>query len=116
MRIPSQLAARLAEFWIPGNTVVYIGLTSSTIAKRLRQYENTPLGDRRPHAGGHWLKTLHDYETRTVVTWAYTEDVSAKEAELISAFDIDGAGSLPFANLMHPSGWRKAHGITGSRR
>lgn len=112
----SQLSVRLAEFWIPGNTVVYIGLTTSTIAKRLRQYERTPLGDRRPHAGGHWLKTLRDYERRTIVTWAYTEDVSPMEHELITAFDIAGARSLPFANLMHPSGWRKAHGITGSRR
>jgi hypothetical protein len=111
---PTQLAARLSQFWIAATTVVYIGLTTSTVSKRLRQYERTPLGDRRPHAGGHWLKTLRDFESRATVTWAHTIDVASAELALVDAFGVTNQGLLPFANLMHPAGTRKPHGITGA--
>lgn len=110
----TELAARLSQFWIAAATVVYIGLTTSTVSKRLRQYERTPLGDRRPHAGGHWLKTLRDYESRATVTWAHTIDVAGTEMALVDAFGVTNRGLLPFANLMHPAGRRKPHGITSA--
>jgi hypothetical protein len=52
------LGEPLASFWIPNETIVYAGLAGTTVAKRVRQFYGTPLGERRPHAGGHWLTTL----------------------------------------------------------
>lgn len=49
---------RLATFWLPDEVVLYIGLAGASVRKRVRQYYRTPLGDKRPHAGGWWLKTL----------------------------------------------------------
>jgi hypothetical protein len=55
---PDELMKRLEEFWLPDESVLYIGQTTSSLRKRVRQYIKTPLGDRKPHAGGHWIKTL----------------------------------------------------------
>ncbi len=49
---PTQLAARLATFWLPQQTVVYVGRTSKSLAARAASVFGTPLGDRRPHSGG----------------------------------------------------------------
>lgn len=37
---------------------VDIGQPRVTVARRLSDYYKTPLVDRRPRAGGHWIKTL----------------------------------------------------------
>ncbi len=50
------LAARVAAFWVPSATVVYIGQASGPVQARVAAYYRTPLGDRAPHAGGHWVK------------------------------------------------------------
>lgn len=47
----------LAGFWLPGETILYIGKATS-LKRRLAQFAKHRLGDRSPHAGGHWLKTL----------------------------------------------------------
>jgi transcription elongation factor GreA len=85
--------------------------------------EATSLGDRRPHAGGHWLRTL-ELPAGTSVWWASTEAVEEYEDALLSAFadgvdagDGGGGGTrliLPFANLRLPTGERRATGLTGS--
>lgn len=77
-----QLADRLGAFWIAGETVVYVGLAGTSIAKRVRQFYRTALGDPRPHAGGHWLKTLAVLD-RLHVWWAETGDPDAAEASLV---------------------------------
>lgn len=48
------IAARLAGFWIPSATVLYIGQASRSVRGRVGDYYRTPLGDARPHHGGHW--------------------------------------------------------------
>lgn len=120
----ASLDARLRSFWIPGETIVYIGLGTS-IANRMAQFYRTPLGARAPHAGGHWLKTLsvlHDLQ----VTWATTDDPDATEDRLLHAFatglpaatrrTLEPWGPvLPFANLETGGKLRKGHGITGSK-
>lgn len=121
----AELTERLKRFWLPDQTVVYVGLTSATVAKRLRAYARTPLGDARPHAGGHWLKTLDHYQ-KSLVTWAFTDRFADMERSLIAKFaematprDLAGIYDksiiLPFANLTVPGGQRKRHGISGSR-
>src|SRR5450759_2110821 len=64
-----ELSDRLAAFWIVGETVVYVGLAGTSVAKRVGQFYRTALGDPRPHAGGHWLKTLAILD-RLHVWWA----------------------------------------------
>ena len=50
------LRQRLSSFWLPDENIVYIGQTGSCkgLKSRVNQYYCTQLGDRRPHAGGHW--------------------------------------------------------------
>jgi transcription elongation factor GreA len=117
------VAARLAAFWIPSTTVLYIGSSTGSVAARVGAIERTVLGDRRPNAGGHWLKTLIGLE-RARVWWAATDAVEEYEDALFSAFAEavpaadrerlhDPVVVLPWANLRATSGDRKAHGLTG---
>jgi len=112
------LANRLTSFWSPDQVVLYIGATTNSIGARVRAMDETVLGDRRPHAGGYWLKTLTVLPT-TRVWWAATDAVEEYEDALLTAFaEATAAGSdamvLPFANLRRPTGERRATGITGA--
>ncbi|MFL5687253.1 MAG: transcription elongation factor GreA [Chloroflexota bacterium] len=118
------LATRLGAFWLPSQTVLYVGASSTSISGRVAAMQRTPLGDRRPHAGGHWLATL-DPRTSMRVWWAATDAVEEYEDALLTAFDAavpaselaalpDTAVVLPWANLRRPTGERKATGIAGS--
>jgi hypothetical protein len=121
-----QLAGRLGEFWVPRQRIVYIGLTTASLARRLRAYYRTPLGDRKPHAGGHWIQTLGgiaDFD----VWWAESDTPGTFEDSLLAEFaelvpktkraQIPGSDvvMLPFANKQNSSGTlRKPHGISGA--
>lgn len=121
----AMLFERLAACWLPDETVLYIGLAGTSLQRRVGQYYTTPLGARRPHAGGWFLKTLSNLDELTV-HYAAAVDPAVAERELLEAF-IDGVGGAscnglrdracpyPFANLVGPTGVRKAHGITGAR-
>lgn len=118
------LAARLAAFWLPSQTVLYIGTSEVSIGRRLAAMERTELGDRRPYAGGHWLKTLRSLDAiRT--WWAPTAATEEYEDALFDAFaaavpeaDRDGLPDrdviLPFANLRRGDGQRRSTGLSGS--
>jgi transcription elongation factor GreA len=117
------VVARMASFWIPSTTVVFVGGSTTNIAGRATAIEATALGDRRPYAGGHWLKALKSLE-RARIWWARTDAVEEYEDALFGAFAeavpaAERAGLhdpevvLPFANLRSTSGDRKAHGLTG---
>jgi transcription elongation factor GreA len=118
------LAARLASFWLPSQTVLYIGASDASVRRRLAAMAATELGDRRPNAGGHWLRTLRDLDAvRT--WWAGTTATEEYEDALLDAF-ADGVSAaeraglpdtevvLPFANLRRGSGGRKSTGLTGA--
>jgi hypothetical protein len=116
------LVSRLASFWIASEPVVYVGLAGTSVAKRVRQFYRTPLGDPRPHAGGHWLKTLRTLATLRV-WWAETDDPAADEDALLGGFAARVKANaelrlvdpvLPFANRQTAAGIRKVHGISGS--
>ena len=114
----------MGEFWLPDETVVYIGMTNLSIGGRVGAFVKTPLGDRRPHAGGHWLKTLTVLpELR--VWWAPTSAPEEYEDALLSAFAQgispeataglrDQSVVLPWANLQSATDERKQHGIRGA--
>ena len=57
-----------------------------------RRWARTTLGDRRPYAGGHWLKTLRTLPS-TRVWWAATEAIEEYEDALLAAF----AAAVPAA-------------------
>ncbi len=119
-----QLARRLAAFWLPSQTVLYIGTTTKALGPRAGALYATELGSRRPHSGGHWLKTLRGLD-QARVWWAETDAVEEYEDALLAAFAEsvppaeltalhDALVVLPFANLESAIGMRKHHGITGS--
>ena len=118
------LAARLAAFWLPSQTVLYVGATSSSIGGRVAAMQRTALGDRRPHSGGHWLETLEP-RTPMRVWWTETDAVEEYEDALLASFAgsvpalevaavPDQAVVLPWANLRRPTGERRATGLSGS--
>ncbi|HEX5466348.1 MAG TPA: transcription elongation factor GreA [Candidatus Limnocylindrales bacterium] len=111
---PHELAARLASFWLPTETVVYVGSTTRSLRTRLAAQAATVLGDRRPNAGGHWLKTL-EHLGQARVWWAATDAAEEYADALLEAFaaELGQPGALPFANLSSAAG-RRAHGLTGS--
>jgi len=117
------VAARIAAFWIPSTSVLYIGSSQQSMAQRVAAMERTVLGDRRPYAGAHWLKALVGIE-RARVWWAATDAIEEYEDALFAAFAEaipaedrarlhDPAVVLPFANLRSTGGERKAHGLSG---
>ncbi len=118
------LQARLAGFWLPSQTVLYIGAAETSVGGRISAMDKTVLGDRRPHSAGHWLKTLKILPTCRI-WWAPTDAPLEYEDALLAAFaegvsDDERAALpdrdvvLPFANLRRPTGERKATGLTGS--
>ncbi len=121
---PTAVAERLSRSWLPGQTVLYVGRTLKSLGARVGALYATPLGERRPHPGGHWLKTLRGVD-KLRVWWAVTEAAEEYEDALLTAFaeSIDpavlakvpaGDPLLPFANLESPTGGQRQHGLTGS--
>jgi len=121
-----ELAARLHDFWLPDQVVAYVGMTTGSLGSRLGSLYRTPLGDRRPYAGGHWLKTLRGLD-RARVWWAETGAPEEYEDALLGAFaaSVDSSPEaaprlpdrtviLPFANLRTATGTPKAHAVTGA--
>jgi transcription elongation factor GreA len=119
-----ELAARLQGFWLADQSVLYIGTSGASIGSRIGAFHRTPLGDRKPYAGGYWLKTLAEVD-RLRVWWAETDAPEEYEDALLDAFAAgvpaevaarlhDPAVVLPFANLRTAEGVRKQHGISGA--
>jgi transcription elongation factor GreA len=118
-----QVAARLASFWWPDQVILYIGMTANSIGGRVRAFYETPLGDRRPHRGGHWLQTLRSLDGLRV-WWATTNAAEEYEDAALDAFAAavgagrpdrpPGALALPWANLERSKDARQPHGISGS--
>ena len=118
------LAARLRAFWLPDQPILYVGTSGVSIGARVSATLRTPLGDRRPYAGGHWLRTLSGLD-RLRIWWAETDAVEEYEDAILDAFAAAVPGPaaltlhdrtvvLPFANLQAADGTRKAHGLAGS--
>lgn len=123
----SQLRDRLNQFWLPDESILYIGQTESSkgIKGRVSQYYRTELGERKPHAGGHWLKTLtilnqlyvHCFpdikptQTEEHLFRTFLKQVSEETLTVLRDKNLP----LPFANLELEKGNRKNHGISKSK-
>ena len=117
------LAARLASWWLPGETIAYIG-SAKALGRRIEALAATPLGDARPNPAGQWLKALRGY-AGTRIWWAATDAAEEYEDALLEAFTeaVPAAATaalpdpslvLPFANRRRPGGKLRADGVTGS--
>jgi hypothetical protein len=117
------LAARLAAWWLPGETVVYVG-SAKALGRRIEAMAATPLGDARPNASGQWLKALRGFEAARL-WWAATDAAEEYEDALLEAFAAavpatataalpDASLVLPFANRRRPGGRFRADGVAGS--
>jgi len=117
------LAARLAAWWLPGETIVYVG-SAKALGRRIETLAATPLGDARPNPAGQWLKALRGYEG-TRIWWAASNAAEEYEDALLEAFAAavpaevaaalpDRSLVVPFANRRRPGGTSRADGITGS--
>ncbi len=118
------LAGRLGSFWLASQTVLYIGSSDVSVGRRLAAMARTELGDRRPYAGGHWLRTLRSLDS-VRIWWSATSAAAEYEDALFDAFDASVSDAeraglpdrkviLPFANLRRGDGRRKETGLTGS--
>jgi len=129
------VCARLREFWLDDEPVLYIGATGTgrSLCERLGDLHCHRLGERSPHRGGHWLQTLEDRRQK----WVFWADVTQRgdprrgvEQEMILAFarsvssrsrqDLrDPDNPFPWANLeWKPEGRRivKNHGLAKQAR
>lgn len=117
---PAELAQRVRQFWLPDEPILFVGRSARSIGQRLAAIYATPLGDARPSAAAHWLKTL-SAQAELRVWWAETDAHEEYEDAIVSAVVARHAGErtppvLPFANLVAPDGTPRAHGITNSLR
>jgi hypothetical protein len=118
-----QLADRLNKFWFQDESVVYIGTTRQPLCNRVQAYYNTQLGNRGPHAGGHWVKVLQQSVLDSMrIYFSETRDWKQAELDLLDAFADatsvrgrrmlhDSTWVLPFANRQRDRGQLKKHGI-----
>lgn len=120
-----ELTDRIADFWLPDETIVYIGLATS-LRSRVRGFFKTPIGARRPHSGGWFLKTLANLDC-LFVHFACAADFDAAEIAMLETF-VSGVSPntratlgdpehpWPFANLEVREGGRKIRKRHGIRR
>jgi hypothetical protein len=114
------VAEFIQRFWLPDESILYIGMTTRRLSQRLREFFRHILGDPRPHKGGKWLKTLANLEQLYIV---FAEcppgsPPAQKEHELLESFCAQVSPStlaklhnpslpIPFANLEFPPRVRK---------
>lgn len=52
------LKGRLSSFWLPKESILYIGRTKTPLRSRVGDFYRHTIGDPSPHAGGWWVKML----------------------------------------------------------
>lgn len=95
----------LSEFWLPKESILYIGQTKRELRVRVREYYRHQIGKNSPHSGGQWLHAL-SICSKTFVYYVETDNYKQVEKYLLQNFDfhVRKAGNnnervLPFANL-----------------
>lgn len=83
------LGLHLARWWLPNTSILYIGKAGGqSLSARVDQYYRTPLGNRSPHGGGYWLKTLGILDDVSVHCAETPENMSPDDCkdDLLSTF------------------------------
>lgn len=120
------VAERISNFWLPDENILYIGMTTTPLKKRISAYYSTEIGERKPHAGGHWLKVLSNIQELFVYYSESTISPKLLEDKMLELFVKNVSPStrntlfdkdrlFPFANLEYPKGNKKRHGIGKSK-
>lgn len=117
---------RLSKFWLSDESILYIGKAPirknrKGLGNRIQEYYETEFGESKPHAGGHWIKTLSNLKDLYVY---YIECPNSPkiESDMMEQFgssvsetskkQLSGTGViLPFANLEDGRKTRKKHGL-----
>lgn len=121
-----KLAERIGAFWIAQSATLYVGLAGTSVRKRVNQYYSTGIGQRSPHSGGWWLKTLVGLES-LFVHYAKAQTPRLAEDRLLETFAAavspsarraihDPERIAPFANVEVQAGLRKRHGMAGYKK
>lgn len=112
---------RLSQFWLPDETIVYIGKAGPSITRtlkvRVNEFYRTKLGCDKRHSGGHWLKTLQNLASMNIF---YSETNPEIEEDMIKYFCehvsydtktklFDTKNCFPFANKELNRSIRKKH-------
>jgi hypothetical protein len=127
---PTSLKKRLTEFWLPYESILYIGKASQRmngkgLGKRISEYYKTIIGDGHPHSGGQWIKTLENL----ALTYVYygindapvkcerqmPEHFMAKVSQETKNALRDKTLPLPFANIRYKPRVDKKHGMKNQR-
>ena len=125
----AELADMLARFWLPDETVLYIGKAGTSLRSRVGQLYRHVLGEPKPHCGGSWMKATSVLTTCTVF-WACTKTPEDDETVLLREFMArvsddsrrslqDPELPLPFANLefrFDGTKLLKKHGLSAWKR
>jgi hypothetical protein len=101
-RDPTVSVSTLAEKWVPGAHIVYIG-KAKVANRRLKQFARFGAGEPVGHWGGRLIWQLVDVASVLVAWHSITWSETAREYEkrLIAHFEEIHGGSMPFANLTH---------------
>lgn len=121
----ARVVQRLSEFWLPDETVLYVGQTTAALQGRLNHFYRHVLGARSPHSGGQWLKLLSCLD-ELYVHYGCTDKPELAEDYMLRHYCShvstltrkslrDPERPFPFANLEWPKGHRKRHGLANAR-
>jgi hypothetical protein len=87
------------ERWVEGQSIIYIGQTTSSLHKRLGQFYRHVHDARSPHRGGQRVLLLKNCERW--VYWCPTDQPQKAERVMVDTF-CERVRRLPFANNMRP--------------
>ena len=126
-----KIIERLSQFWLPDENILYIGKApirrnGKGLGNRVNEFYKTNYGDRRPHAGGHWLKALevlndlyihyvlcnNSGEIEIDMLEYFINNVSIKSKAILRDKDL----MLPYGNLELRKGQIKKHGLRGMKK
>lgn len=100
------LTNEIKKYWLKDEIILYVGKTTQPIQTRVNQYYQTEIGERKPHSGGYWIKTL-SFLNDCLIYWAECDNPEITEEKILRFFhnklsnkDISKENLvLPFANL-----------------
>ncbi len=119
------LKTRFSKYWLCDENIIYIGkankrANSKGLGNRVSEFYRTEFGERKPHAGGHWIKLLENLND------LYVHHFNCKnpeiiEIKLLEKFQMNASEKtklmfendilLPFANLELGKSVRKKHNL-----
>ncbi len=125
------LKSRLTEFWLPDESILYIGRAkkrsnNSGLGVRIHEYYETDIGERGPHSGGQWLKTLKNIDS-FFIYYGYCNLPEKIESKMLEYFMSNVSSDskvklkdkdlpLPFANIRYKPKNDKDHGMKNQRK